>query len=198
MEACYQIAGNTEFFPIAYRVSDLNVFIYIFNSINIFITFLQSSRLSDSFFLRLCNVALGKLFKNNLKLSMPNGKTIEVTVKFQVANYKTGQLQVRTKFLQVLRKRAKNLIKFNGLSNVLSLNNLAKDADMEEMGFNLGSNAVFSMLATLMCHYQAELFSNVTGLLLANNGIRQMSTIKMLSKQDLKLLDISNNKVRVC
>lgn len=127
---------------------------------------------------------------------MTNQKSIDITVKFQVASYKTGQLQVRSKFLKVLKNRAKNLIKFNGLNNVLSLNNLAKDPEMEEVEFNLGSNAVFSMLTTLMAHYQTELFANVTGLLLADNGLRQMSVVKMLSTQNLQLVDISNNKVR--
>lgn len=128
---------------------------------------------------------------------MADGKSIDITVKFQVASYKTGQLQVRTKILQVLKKRAKNLIKFNGLNNVLNLNNLAQDPDLEELALDLSNNAVFSILVQLMTQYQGELFSKVTGLLLANNGIRYLTNLKKLPQQHLKLVDISNNNVSV-
>lgn len=126
---------------------------------------------------------------------MHDGQMIDMTVKFEVAEYKTGQVQIRPKMLKAIKNRRKNLITFNGLAKVLSLDNLAKDPELNEIVINLGCNATMAMLGILLKANMVDVFKDINGLLLSNNGIRHFSSFKNWSKHYMQLVDISNNEV---
>lgn len=170
----FEIVSDSEFFPVSYTVS----------------------KNEDYFLIRLCRVAISKLFASRLCLHFRN-ETVPLTVKFQVAQFKLGQIYPSKKMLRACTERFQSLITCEGVSKVLNLDNFAASPEFENIVVNLANKQSLQLLCTTLEHNQ-EVLADINGIRLSNNNIYTLDSFTKLPNLNLQLIDLRNNDVSIC
>lgn len=156
----------------------------------------QESRLSDYFLIRLCRTAIEKLFQNNLRLVIGH-QSIYLTIKFQVAQFKLGQIYPSKKYTKAINESLQRLITHEGVPSVLDLDSFSARPEFKHIHVNLENKMSLQLLFQILDTLQAnsKIFDNLRGIKLSNNGIRTLDPIVKCPKVSVDVLDLSNNKV---
>lgn len=153
--------------------------------------------MSDYFLIRSCRTAIEKLFQNNLRLTFGT-QLVYLTVKFQVAQFKLGQIYPSKKYNKALGECMQRLITCEGVSHVLDLDRFASKSEFKHIVVNLSNKMSLQLLFTSLDHMQSsnKIFEHVKGIRLSNNSIRSLEPLAKLPKVSLNLLDLQGNNVR--
>lgn len=171
LDKFFEIVSDSEFFPVSYT----------------------RSKHEDYFLIRLCRTAIAKLFAMKLCLHF-GGETIPLTVKFQVAQFKLGQIYPSKKMLRACNERLQNLITCEGVPKVLNLDKFATNSELEDIVVDLSNKQSLQLLCTTLEHNQ-EILNNINGICLSNNRIYTLDPFSRLPKLDLTLIDLRGNEV---
>lgn len=158
---------------------------------------MQESRLSDYFLIRLCRTAIEKLFQNNLRLLFGT-QVVYLTIKFQVAQFKLGQIYPSKKYSKTINESLQKLITHEGVPSVLNLDQFSVRPEFKHICVNLGNKMSLQLLFTTLDNLQAssKIFDNIHGIRLTNNDIRTLDPVTKMPKVILDVLDLTNNNVR--
>lgn len=149
--------------------------------------------------IRLCRAAIEKLFANNLCLTI-SGHTAYLTIKFQVAQFKLGQIYPSKKYQKAINERMQKLISCDGASNVLNLERFSEMPELGRICVNLSNKMSLQLLFTQLDSLNgntSKIFDKIDGLRLAENDIRTLDPISKIPKVSLNLIDLRNNNVRI-
>lgn len=171
MDKFFEIVSDSEFFPVSYTVS----------------------KQEDYFLIRLCRIAISKLFATRLCLHI-GSETIPLSIKFQVAQFKLGQIYPSKKMLRACTARFQSLITCEGVTKVLNLDNFSTSPELEDIVVNLANKQSLALLCTTLEHNQ-EILENINGLRLSNNQINNLYPFTKLPNLNLTLIDLRNNNV---
>lgn len=152
--------------------------------------------MSDYFLIRLCRTAIEKLFQNNLRLQFGH-QVIYLTVKFQVAQFKLGQIYPSKKYSKAINESLQRLITHEGVPSVLDLDSFSTRPEFKHIYVNLENKMSLQLLFVVLDNLQAssKIFDNIRGIRLSNNNIRTLDPMVKMPKVLLDLFDLSNNKV---
>ncbi|KAJ6634948.1 Nuclear RNA export factor 2, partial [Pseudolycoriella hygida] len=149
----------------------------------------------DFFFIRLCRQFLAKLFSLSLKFKMPDFYLIYLSVKLNVAEYKSDQIHHIATFERAFTERCNHYEMFEGVSKVLNLNNFAKSPEFAEIAFTLGNKSSLALLCSTITKH-CDIFKVVNGILLSNNDLVELSPFAAIPAIDVQVIDLRNNKIR--
>lgn len=154
--------------------------------------------MSDYFLIRLCRTAIEKLFQNNLRLLF-GSQVVYLTIKFQVAQFKLGQIYPSKKYTKTINESIQRLITHEGVQSVLDLDNFSARPEFKHIYVNLANKMSLQLLFTTLDNLQAssKIFddNNIRGIRLSNNSIRTLDPIMKMPKVILDVLDLSHNNV---
>lgn len=175
LDKLFEVVSDSEFFPVCYT----------------------ESRLSDYFLIRSCKSAIEKLFQNNLRL-MFGTQVIYLTIKFQVAQFKLGQIYPSKKYAKAINESFHRLIECEGVSSILDLDRFNERPEFKHIYVNLANKMSLQLLFSTLdnLHASSKIFDQIRGIRLSNNDIRTLDPITKMPKVLLELLDLRNNNVR--
>lgn len=152
--------------------------------------------MSDYFLIRQCRAAIEKLFQANLRLNFDT-KNIFLTIKFQVAQFKLGQIYPSKKYGKACSDRFEQLISCDGVSKILNLDNFSIIPELEKIVVNLANKQSLQLLFTTLKNMNADrgIFKQINGLRLSNNRIRTLDPIATLASLSIQQIDLRNNDV---
>lgn len=152
--------------------------------------------MSDYFLIRQCRAAIEKLFQANLRLKFDT-KNIFLTIKFQVAQFKLGQIYPSKKYGKACGDRFEQLITCDGVSKILNLDNFSLIPELEKIVVNLANKQSLQLLFTTLKNLNADrgIFKQLNGLRLSNNHIRTLDSIATLAPLTIQQIDLRNNDV---
>lgn len=157
--------------------------------------------MEDYFLIRLCRTAIEKLFQKSLRLSF-DSKWVYLTVKFQVAQFKLGQIYPSKKFTKAINEKLQQLIRVDGVTNVgipnvLDLDNFASLPEFDFICVNLSNKMSLQLLFTTLdtLNTSHKLFEKINGIRLSNNNIKTLDPASKLPPVYLQLIDLRNNNV---
>lgn len=158
--------------------------------------FLQESKLSDYFLIRLCRTAIEKLFQQNLRLQFGN-QVVYLTIKFQVAQFKLGQIYPSKKYTKAINESIQKLTQCEGVSNVLNLDRFSVRPEFQYIYVNLANKMSLQLLFNTLenLHANSKIFDQIRGIRLSNNSIRTLEPILKMPKVTLDILDLRDNNV---
>lgn len=115
-----------------------------------------------------------------------------------MAQFKLGQIYPSKKFTKACTERVNQLITCEGIPNVLNLDKFSTSPELEQIVVNLGNKMSLQLLFTTLdnLHTNTKLLSNINGIRLSNNDIRQLEPITKLPFAPLQLFDLRNNQVK--
>lgn len=144
----------------------------------------------------MCRGAIEKLFQSNLSLQF-DSQAVPLTVKFQVAKFKLGQIYPIKKYQKVINESLLNLITVEGTKNVLNLNSFSKMPELGQICVNLANKVSLTVLFSTLdsMNTSAKIFEKINGLCLSNNDIYTLDPISKLPIMSMDLIDLRNNKV---
>ncbi|XP_031637468.1 nuclear RNA export factor 2 [Contarinia nasturtii] len=176
LEKLFEVVGESEFFPIAYT----------------------ESKLSDYFLIRLCRTAIEKLFHESLRLSFGNQLIVYLTIKFQVAQFKLGQIYPSKKYTKAINDCLQRMIICENEPNVLDLDRFSTHTEFKHICVNLANKMSLQLLFTTLDNLQTnnKIFDKVNGIRLTNNSIRTLDPLSKMTKVSLNLLDLRDNNIR--
>lgn len=150
----------------------------------------------DYFLLRLCRTAIEKLFQKNLTLIVGN-QSIPMTIKFQVAQFKLGQIYPSKKYTKAVKERVSQLITCESVQSVLNLDRFSELPEFEQIAVNLANRMSLQLLFTTLdnLHTNGKIFDQIKGLRLTNNSIKSMDAISKMPNIALDIIDIRYNNV---
>lgn len=156
----------------------------------------QESKLSDYFLIRLCRASIEKLFQNNLRLSFGN-QLVYLTIKFQVAQFKLGQIYPSKKYSKAINDCIQRMIVCEGVSNVLDLDQFATRPEFKHICVNLANKMSLQLLFTTLDNLQTtnKIFDKIKGIRLTSNNIRTLEPLSKMLKVSLNLFDLRDNNV---
>lgn len=173
LDQLFEVVADSEFFPVCYT----------------------QSKLEDYFLIRLCRTAIERLFARSLQL-MFGLQPVFLTVKFQVAQFKLGQVYPSKKYQRAINEKMQQLISCDGATNVLNLDNFSSLKEFEHLCVNLSNKMSLQLLFTTLNNLNEKFKElNVKGLRLSNNNIKTFESASKLSELSLDLVDLRNNKV---
>lgn len=156
--------------------------------------------MEDYFLIRLCRNAIEKLFQHKLRLMVGN-QTVYLSVMFQVAQFKLGQIYPSKKYTKAINEQMQKLI-FNyeneSQTKVLDLDKFSLLKEFEHIYVNLANKMSLQLLFTTLdtLNTKTKLFEKINGIRLSNNGIKTLDPASKLPIIDLKLVDLRHNNVR--
>lgn len=103
LNAIFDVVSDSDFFPIAYR----------------------QSKYEDYFLVRQSRVAIGKLFKNGLKIKVSDKDILYLSIRMCVADYSLGQIYPSSKMLRACMDRYNDLATCQESTRVLNLDNFS-------------------------------------------------------------------------
>lgn len=171
MNKLFEVVSDSEFFPVAYTVS----------------------KNEDYFLIRLCRTAIAKLFAIRLSLHF-RGETVPMSIRFQVAQFKLGQIYPSKKMLKACTERFNSLITCESVTKVLNLDNFGASPELENIVVNLSNKSSLQLLCSTLEHNQ-EVLADINGIRLSNNHIYTLDPFTKLPNLDLRLIDLRNNDV---
>lgn len=120
-----------------------------------------------------------------------------MTIKFQVAQFKLGQIYPSKKYMKALTERSNQLVTCEGIQSVLNLDRFSQLPEFEQITVNLGNKMSLQLLFTSLdnLHTSSKIFEKVKGLRLINNGIKSMDAVAKLQNISLDIIDLRNNNV---
>lgn len=153
--------------------------------------------MSDYFLLRSCKTAIEKLFQNNLRLTF-GSQLVYLTIKFQVAQFKLGQIYPSKKYNKTLNECMQRMITCENVANVLDLDRFASKPEFKHICVSLANKMSLQLLFASLdnMHTSNKIFDQIQGIRLSNNCIRTLEPIAKLPKISLNLLDLRDNNVR--
>ncbi|XP_055309871.1 nuclear RNA export factor 2 [Sitodiplosis mosellana] len=175
LDKLFDAVSDSEFFPVAYT----------------------EAKLSDYFLIRLCRTAIEKLFQNNLRLSFGT-QLVYLTIKFQVAQFKLGQIYPSKKYTKAISECMQRMIVCEGVPNVLDLDRFASRPEFKHICVNLTNKMSLQLLFTTLdnAHTNSKIFDQIQGIRLTNNNIRTLEPASKMPKVSLNLLDLRDNNIR--
>lgn len=152
--------------------------------------------MEDFFLIRLCRSAIEKLFQNNLRLHISNC-VIHLSIRFQVAQFKLGQIYPAKKYTKAINEKMQKLVTCEGVPFVLDLEKFASSNEFENLVVNLSNKMSLQLLFTTLdtLHTNNKIFEKLRGIRLSNNSIKTLDPISKLPVLDLELVDLRVNKV---
>lgn len=162
----------------------------------LFLVHSQESVKEDYFLLRLCRTAIEKLFQRNLMLPI-GSQCISITIKFQVAQFKLGQIYPSKKYTKAIKERANQLITCEGVQKVLNLDRFCDLPEFDQISVNLANKMSLQLLFSTLDNLQtnSKIFDEIKGLRLTNNCIKSMDAVSKLVPVPLDIIDLRNNNV---
>lgn len=150
----------------------------------------------DYFLLRLCRAAIEKLFQKNLTLII-NSVTIPITVKFQVAQFKLGQIYPMKKYTKALNERTTQLITCENVPNVLNLDRFSELSEFDQIYVNLANKMSLQLLFTTLdnLNTSSKIFEKIKGLRMTNNNIKTLDPVAKLPQLQMDVVDLRYNNV---
>lgn len=136
--------------------------------------------------------AIEKLFQQNLRLQFDT-QTVYLTVKFQVAQFKLGQIYPSKKYQRAITESMQHLITIEGVPNILNLNHFSSRPEFQHIYVNLANSKSLQLLFSTLA--QSKIFDQIQGICLTNNNIRNIEPITKLPMVSLDLIDLRNNDV---
>lgn len=136
--------------------------------------------------------AIEKLFQQNLRLQFDT-QTVYITVKFQVAQFKLGQIYPSKKYQRAITESMQHLITIEGVPNILNLNHFSSRPEFQHIYVNLANSKSLQLLFSTLA--QSKIFDQIRGICLTNNNIRNIEPITKLPMVTLHLIDLRNNDV---
>lgn len=152
--------------------------------------------MDDFFLIRLCRLAIDKIFQNNLRLNFGD-QIIYLTIKFQVAQFKLGQIYPSKKYTKACNERLNQLITCEGIPKVLNMDDFSSSAELDKIIANLSNKQSLQLLLTTLdniCEKNRS-FAEINGIRLSNNGIKSLQPFTKLSPISLEMIDLRNNNV---
>lgn len=152
--------------------------------------------MSDYFLIRLCRTAIEKLFQISLRLSFGN-QLVYLTIKFQVAQFKLGQIYPSKKYTKAINDCMQRMITCEGVTNVLDLDQFATRSEFRHICVNLANRMSLQLLFTVLDNMQTngKIFEQIQGIRLTTNNIRTLDPLSKMPKVSLNLLDLRDNNV---
>lgn len=168
----------------------------------LFSQFQQQARTEDYFLIRQSRSALIKLFQKNLRLKFPGDQTIYLTVKLDIAQFKLGHIYPAKVFQKAMTNRFNVPINFEGIANVLNLDDFTNGPEFANVCVDMNNMAAFQLFCTTLDNKLASGDPNVpqiNGIRLSNNNLQSVASFDVanLQKIRLQLLDLRNNDVRI-
>lgn len=121
-----------------------------------------------------------------------------MTIKFQVAQFKLGQIYPSKKYNKALTECLQRTVTCEGVNNVLNLDQFATRPEFKYICVNLSNKMSLQLLFTTLdnMHTSSKIFEQIQGVRLSNNYIRTLDAMNKLPKIALQLLDLRDNNVR--
>lgn len=119
-------------------------------------------------------------------------------IKFQVANFKLGQIYPSKKFGKACCERFNRLITSEGVSNIFNLDKFSTCPEFDQLYVDLSNSQSFNLLCTTLKNMDNDkgIFGAINGIRLSNNKIRDLRPMSTFSKLKLRTIDLRNNNVR--
>lgn len=126
-----------------------------------------------------------------------DSKDIYLTIKFQVAQFKLGQLYPSKKYGKACNDCFEQLATWDGVTKILDLDNFAANPELEKIVVNLANRQSLQLLFTTLKNMNADkgIFKQINGLRLSNNRIRNLDSIVTLASLSIQQLDLRKNDV---
>lgn len=120
-----------------------------------------------------------------------------MTIKFQVALFKLGQIYPSKKYNKALTECIQRTTTFEGVNNVLNLDQFAMCPEFKHISVNLSNKMSLQLLFTTLDHLHSnnKIFDQIQGIRLSNNSIRTLDPMTKLPKISITLLDLRDNSV---
>lgn len=152
--------------------------------------------MSDYFLIRLCRTAIEKLFQTNLRLAFGT-QLVYLTIKFQVAQFKLGQIYPSKKYTKAISECMQRMIVCEGVPNILDLDRFATRPEFKHICVNLANKMSLQLLFTTLDNAQTnnKIFDQIKGIRLTNNNIRTLDPAAKMPNVSLELLDLRDNNV---
>uniref|UniRef100_A0A1A9W6Q6 Uncharacterized protein n=1 Tax=Glossina brevipalpis TaxID=37001 RepID=A0A1A9W6Q6_9MUSC len=173
LDALFDVVNNEEIYPIAYR----------------------GGSKEDCFLVRQCQSALDKLFAQNLRLRLPNGHSIPITVQLNVADFLQGQISPTTQITKALNNLYNSMEHHNEEDGILNLSQFGRNHNFADVVVNLGNSGVLERICNLI-YSNDDKFRKVNGILMKSNGIRTLAPLKQFVGVEFVILDLRDNKLR--
>lgn len=166
LDAMFEIVAMNDFYPCYY----------------------QSDTTCDMFFVRECYEPLEMLYMKRLQLKFPpRPEIVNITLKMNVADFMSGQVQPSTEIQDQINRR------FNLGCKVLDLSKLGFSQGFEDFICRMSNPRTFSIIVS---QASRRFLSNVETLKLNDNGIRSArGTHSLVWMKALKEIDLSNNNI---
>lgn len=120
-----------------------------------------------------------------------------MTIKFQVAQFKLGQIYPSKKYSKTINESLQRLIQCDGVPSVLDLDRFSARPEFKHICVNLANKMSLQLLFTTLdnMHASSKIFDQIKGIRLTNNNIRTLDPVSKMPKVALELLDLRNNNV---
>ncbi|KAL5291932.1 hypothetical protein ACFFRR_010980 [Megaselia abdita] len=137
------------------------------------------------------------LFKRELRLSMPSGKPLHLSVSLDVANYSSDQISIEKVLWNILDKGIKNLEDYQGVKNVLNLEKVSGRRECFDICLSLGNPLTLRMLFEILVTSFTKEVKTIKGIVLKRNDIFDLTGFKVLFDfiEHLELLDLRHNDI---
>lgn len=144
----------------------------------------------------MCRAAIEKLFQNNLRLQF-GSHVVYLTIKFQVAQFKLGQIYPLKKYTKAINESLARPISLEGVPNVLNLDRFATRTDFKFICVDLSNKISLQLLFNALDNLQtnAKIFNQVQGIRLSNNNITTLDPFVKMPRVPLAILDLRDNNV---
>uniref|UniRef100_A0A0A1XJM5 Nuclear RNA export factor 2 n=3 Tax=Zeugodacus cucurbitae TaxID=28588 RepID=A0A0A1XJM5_ZEUCU len=172
LEAIFETVEGEELFPIAYR----------------------RGAKEDRFLVRQCKAAINKLFENNLRIQLSDASFVQLQVKFNVGDFKFGQISPHAKLTEALNRLYTCMERINGVDGILNLCRFNTHPEFFDLYVNLGNRAVLEAICNLI-YRNDEKFRLVNGLILSDNGITTVAPLTVFAGVEFVVLDLRRNKI---
>lgn len=118
-------------------------------------------------------------------------------MKFQVANFKLGQIYPSKKFGRACCERFDSLIICEGVLNVLNLDKFSTSTEFTQLYVDLSNAQSLNLLITTLKNMDADknIFKSIKGIRLSNNNIANLQPLIALTRMELEMIDLRGNNV---
>lgn len=120
-----------------------------------------------------------------------------MSVRFQVAQFKLGQIYPAKKYTKAINEKMQHLVTCEGVPHVLDLDEFGSSSEFENLVVSLSNKMSLQLLFTTLdtLHTNNKIFEKIRGIRLSKNKIKTLDPISKLPVLDLELVDLRVNNV---